>query len=327
MQNAGASWHVPRGWRRVALRGAGALLAGVSCASQAAPSASIRILGADVYPESVAAAADGTLYTGSLGGTLYRALPGRSSAEPWISRTPQNGLLSIFGVLVDDARGLLWVCTSPAKLPGGVPTGRAAVLRFELRTGTRTASVALPAPESICDDITLARDGSAYVADIGTGAIWRLPPGGAALIPFARDPALAGIDGLAFSQSGVLYADSITHNQLLRVQVGADGSFAGLTRIATSIPLAGPDGLRLIEGERFALAEGRGGRIDEVTIRGSAAIIRVLASGLQAPAGVAFARGTVYAADGKIGYLFDPRLRGQDPGIFEIHAISLPPAR
>jgi len=295
--------------------------AAVSLAASAAGAAPIRIAGAGIYPESLTSSVDGTLYVGSLGGTIYRALPHRATAEPWIRRTAQNGLLSVFGVLADDRHRSLWVCTSPARLPGGVPSGTPAVLVFDLRSGARTRYVPLPSTRSICDDIALASDGAAYVADIGTGAIWRLVPRAKAPTLFAHDAALAGIDGIAFAADGRLYVDSITHNRILRVERRADGTFAGLTALSTSAPLAGPDGLRPIDGNRFALAEGRAGRIDEITVTGNSVTVRVLAYGLQSPAGVTYHRGTVYAADGKIGYLFDPRLRGRDPGTFYVHAI------
>ena len=301
-----------------------ALLLCAACAARAGSPEAIRIAGTSIYPESLTSSADGTLYVGSLAGTIYRALPGQATAEPWIHRTRQNGLLSVFGVLADDRHRTLWVCSSPARLPGGVPTGSAAVVRFDLTSGARTGIDRLPGARAICDDVALAPDGSAYVADIGQGAIWRSAPGGGPLTAFARARALAGIDGIAFAQDGVLYVDSFTHNQLLRVERRADGSFAGLTPISTSLPLEGPDGLRPIDAERFVLAEGRAGRADEVTVMGNSARIRVLASGLQSPAGVTFVHGMLYVPDGKIGYLFDPRLRGRDPGPFYIHAIPAP---
>ena len=32
---------------------------------------------------------------------------------------------------------------------------------------------------------------------------------------------------------------------------------------------------------------------------------------------------TAYALEGKIGYLIDPKLKGQDPGVFSAHAVPL----
>jgi streptogramin lyase len=279
--------------------------------------------GKGIYPESMSSLPNGTLYVGSLGGTLYRALPGHSRAEPWIRRSAANSLLSIFGVLADPRTHSLWVCSSPAKLPGGVADGVASVMRFDLSTGARTGHWPLPTPQALCDDITFAPDGTAFVADLANGEILTLAPHGRALELFARDPLLKGMDGIAFAADGTLYADNITRSLLLRVDRSPSGRFAGLTTLETSQPISGPDGLRLIGGNRFALAEGRAGRIDEVTIRGDRATIRVLRTGLMSPASVTPVGDTVYAADGKVQYLFSPALRGKDPGPFVVHAIPI----
>ncbi len=110
----------------------------------------------------------------------------------------------------------------------------------------------------------------------------------------------------------------------MRVERGPDGAFAGLTTLKLSQPVAGPDGFRLISGHRFLLAEGNSGRIDEVTIEGDEARITVLKQGLVSPPAVTVVGRTAYAAEGKIVYLIDPKLKGQDPGPFFIRAIPLP---
>jgi hypothetical protein len=139
---------------------------------------------------------------------------------------------------------------------------------------------------------------------------------------FADDPALKGIDGIVFDARGVLYANIVTKNLLVRVAMTKSGAGA-ITTLTTSAPIAAPDGFRLIAGERFLLAEGNGGRIDEVTIKGNAAEIRVLKEGLISPPAVTLVGSTAYALEGKIGYLFDPKLKGQDPGQFKAYAIPL----
>ncbi|SRR5579875_129761 len=295
--------------------------------ARGADSRDITIDGAGIYPESVTASADGTVFVGSLGGTIYRAAPGRRRADPWIRRSASNGLLSIFGVLADDRMHALWVCTSPAALPGGIPKGTSAVLRFDLSTGALTGRYRLPSAKSICDDIAIDRDGTAFVADIGAGEILTLAPHGDALQVFAHASELEGIDGIAFAGDGTLYIDNVRKNELLRVERGPDGRFAGLARLRTSVPIGAPDGFRPVGGSRFVLAESRLGRIDAVSIVGEEARIEPLRTGLDSPSGAAFARGTVYAVEGKIEYLFDPKLRGRGPGTFVVRTIDLPPVR
>jgi hypothetical protein len=49
----------------------------------------------------------------------------------------------------------------------------------------------------------------------------------------------------------------------------------------------------------------------------------MLRDGLISPPAVTFVGRTAYALEGKIGYLFDPKLKGQDPGVFSAHAVPL----
>jgi hypothetical protein len=49
----------------------------------------------------------------------------------------------------------------------------------------------------------------------------------------------------------------------------------------------------------------------------------VLREGLNSSPGVTPVGGTAYAIEGKIRYLIDPKLKGQDPGPFVIRAIPL----
>jgi len=289
------------------------------------PPRDVIIDGQHVFPESLSATPDGALYIGSLPGVIYRALPGSGHATPWVQHSEKNGLLSIFGVVADERTQTLWVCTAPAGIPGGVSGGVSALVRLDLRSGELRGFHPLPAPKATCDDIALQTDGTAFIADIGSGEIDTLKPGAHVLKPFARDEALKGIDGIAFAQDGTLYIDNITKNQLLRVDRDARGDFRGLTVLTTSAPIEGPDGFRLLSGHRFLLAEARAGRIDEVDIEGDRASIRVLRSGVISPSAVTAAGNVAYATEGKIEYLFDPKLRGQAPEPFVVRAIALQP--
>ena len=277
----------------------------------------------NVYPESMSASRDGTLYIGSMKGIIFRAPPGSPKAEPWVRPTPENGLLSLLGVLADDRSGTLWICSSPTPLRNPPAVGTAALVAFDLKTGSQKGSYPFPAPASVCNDITLSLDGTAYVSDTPNGRILRLARGGKSLEIFAQDERLKGIDGLVLSGDGVLYVNIVTRGLLLRVDRKPDGSVAEITQLTTSAPLGAPDGFRLIRKRTFLLAEGSAGRIDEVTIEGDHADVRVLREGLISPPAVTLVGQTAYGLEGKIGYLIDPKLKGQDPGQFIAHAIPL----
>src|ERR1700688_994875 len=66
-----------------------------------------------VFPESLGASRDGTLYIGRWQGIVYRARPGEALATPWIKPSSENGLLTILGVLPDDRAGRVWGCSGP----------------------------------------------------------------------------------------------------------------------------------------------------------------------------------------------------------------------
>ena len=79
----------------------------------AAPAPDIRIDDVAVYPESLSAAPDGTVYVGSMKGVVFRA-PRR--ARPRRALDPadaENGILSLLGVLADATSHTLWLCSSP----------------------------------------------------------------------------------------------------------------------------------------------------------------------------------------------------------------------
>lgn len=309
------------GWRA----GIAAALVGIAAgaAAWAAPPADVRIDDVNVFPESLSSGPDGSLYIGSMKGIVFRARPHAALAEPWIQPTAENGILSLLGILVDARSNTLWLCSSPSPLRTPPAVGVSALMAFDLRTGRRKGAWPFPAPASACNDITIGKDGSAYATDTPNGRIFRLKPHAKALELYADDPRLKGIDGMVAAGDGTLYLNIVSKGQLMRVDRGPDGAFKGLTELKLSQPVAGPDGFRLISGHRFLLAEGNAGKVDEVEIKGDAAKITVLKDGLTSPPGVTLVGRTVYAIEGKIGYLIDPKLKGQSPGAFYARAILL----
>jgi hypothetical protein len=310
---------------RIALAAA---IAGVFAAGSAgAAPHDVRIDDVNVYPESLSSGPDGALYIGSMKGIVFRARPHAAMAEPWIQPTAENGILSLLGVLVDARSNTLWLCSSPSPLRSPPAVGVASLMAFDLKTGARKGARPFPAPASACNDITIGKDGSAYASDTPNGRIFLLKPHAKALELFAEDPKLKGIDGIVFSGDGVLYANIVSRGALVRIDRGKDGKFAGVTELKLSQPVEGPDGFRLISGHRFLLAEGNSGKVDEATIEGDEATIKVLKEGLVSPPGVTLVGGTAYAIEGKIMYLIDPKLKGQSPGAFFARAIPLQPGR
>ena len=295
-----------------------------SVGGAAAAQSDIRINGSRVHPESITSDAAGAIYVPSTGGTIYRALAGTTTAEPWIVPSADNGLQSAFGVLADDRRGLLWVCNNPPFGGPPQPGAKSSLKAFDLATGALKASYDFPTDgPAICNDIAVGPMGTTFATDTSGGRIFALAPDGEALMVFAADPSLVGIDGIAFAENGTMYINNVRANTMQRVnRNGTD--FASLTTLTLSQPVAGPDGLRPVAGNRFLQAEGTGNRVTYVDISGDTAIITPVKTGLESSPGVTHVGSTGYATEGKINFLFDPALRDKDPGAFIIRAFPLP---
>src|SRR6478752_4868431 len=170
-------------------------------ASAKAPPADITIHGSRVYPESLTADAAGNLYNGSNSGTIYRALKGAKTAEPWIVPDAHNGLRSLFGVFADDKHGLLWACDNPNLFKR--ETGTSTLRAFSLKTGQLAAKYDFPTDvPAACNDIAIAKDGTLWATETLAGRIFVLKPHANELALFAKDDGLIGVDGIAIGGNG-----------------------------------------------------------------------------------------------------------------------------
>jgi outer membrane protein assembly factor BamB len=286
----------------------------------------IEILDTDVYPENLTAANDGTILIGSVKGNVYRAEPGSNEATAWIETSDENGILTILGVLADDESNTLWLCSVPNFFGPERSEGVSSLMAFDLTTGEQKGVYPFPPPASVCNDITVGADGTAYASDTGNGRIFALAPGADQLELYGEDPALVGIDGLAFAGDGTLYVNNVQTNQILRVETDDAGAMTGLTQLELSHQLGGPDGMRLIEGNRFIQAEGTIGRLSVVTIEGDSANLTVIDDSLVSTPGAIAVGDTAYVLESNIAYLTNPALAGQSPEAFMVYARRIPPA-
>src|ERR1700678_4008207 len=195
-----------------------------------------------VFPQSLGARRAGTLYIGGGKGIVYRARPGEALATPWIKPSSENGLLTILGVLPDDRAGWVFVCSVPAPARDPLAPGTSALMAFDMKTGEQRLDLPFPAPASVCNDITLAKDGSAYISDTPNWRIFLARPQTKILELFVQDEQLRGIDGIVFSGDGTLYANSVTSNRLWRIAIERNGDVGAITLLTPSRPLKGADG-------------------------------------------------------------------------------------
>jgi len=296
------------------------VLAAAMCAGQRVTE--ITLPATRLFPESITSTADGTLILGSLGhGNVMRIAPGKTVAEEWI-KAGTGGLNNVLGVYADEKGKTLWVCSNNLENKGDAT----AVMAFDLKTGAVKGTYRLPGDGTLCNDIAVGTDGTAYVADTRLAQILMLKPGSKALEIAAKDALLAGADGLAFGDKTTLYVNSVSANKLLRVDLGADGKSKKVTELKLSRALDRPDGMRAIGAHRLLLAE-NAGRMDIVTFDGpdmQNATITTIKEGLEATPGVTATRGMAWLIEGKLNYRNDAAFKDKDPGTFKMFAVPLP---
>jgi len=247
-----------------------------------------------VQAENLTSSQDGTVYFGSTAkGTIYRAVPAASQADPWI-QAAAAGLTNVLGLLADDKTNTLWVCQNNTGGRGGAPVvGQTALRSFDLKSGTAKGTYPFPSNGGVCNDMAVASDGTVYVTESFANRVHRLRPGAAALDAWITDPQLGAIDGIALLADGAVYVNTFMSGQLFRIPVNPDGSAGTLMRIETSVPLNRPDGLRTVGPQTLIQAEAQG-RVTELTVKGNRAEVRVLQEGLTAASGVTVVGSTAF---------------------------------
>ena len=293
---------------------------------------SIDLPGDKLFPESMATDGKGTAYVSRTEGGILKVTLASGKIEQWIA-PGAFGSSSIFGIFVDPVNKLIWACSNDLTAQGygiaGADKGASRLKGFDMATGQGKVSLTLTAQGAFCNDITVAKDGTLYVADSGTSHVLRWKPGATALEDWFFDPRFfhkdgGGLDGIAVGGDGHLYMNNWRSAEMARVTVKADGSAGGMTLLDTSRPLLVPDGLRLVDGLVFAQAEG-GGKISLATIKGDKVEVTTLTEGLSSPTAVGLDGKAVWYVQGEMSYVFNPTKRTQKPPLpFRLASVKLP---
>jgi len=298
--------------------------------AQSAPD-SVTVPGARAFPESITSTSDGTLYVGSLAsGGVSRVPPGSTEAQAWIA-PGAFGTRSTFGLLADEKTGTLWVCSNDASalgVPGPGDVKGSFLKGFDLKTGEGRISVAFPDGPSLCNDIAIGPDGSAYVTNSFAPEILRLRPAAETFEVWLTNPLFtppakgAGLDGIAFGRDGTLYVDTYNKAQFFRVAV-RDGKPGAVTELHPSRALVLADALRPLSDGTFLLVEGSGS-LDRVTIDGDTPKIETLKDGFLTPTSTTVVGKTAWVAEGQLPVLFDAEKKGDGAKLpFRLYAVPL----
>jgi sugar lactone lactonase YvrE len=299
----------------------------------AARAADVVVPGATDFPESMNASSDGTLYFSSFGnGRIWRAKPGETQASEWIKQG-SNGMASALGVLADDKSNTLYVCSDDFSaagitIPGATPTS---LKLFDLKTGEPKGSIPTSGTATLCNDIVVASDGTAYVTDSFAGHILRLKPGAKEFEVWAHDPrwdvpGKPELDGIAILPDGAIYANIFEGDGLYRVAVNPDGSAGTITKLQTSRPLYHSDGLRAFGPNKLIMVEGETkGFLDLITIDGDNAKIETIKDGFDGPVSLAQVGDQIYVLDVPLRYLLGPEAKEKKaPPPFKASAVKAP---
>ena len=269
------------------------------------------------FPESLGSTPNGTLYIGSINrGEVYRALPGQTHATVWISKQAGNFGI-VLGVLADARSATLYVCDDNAD--------HAYLKTFSLKTAGLIKSYEFPGG-GLCNDIAL-KGKDAYVTDTKNGRVLKLAAGSDAFsVWYVNDKSDPSLDGLVW-KGNTLYTNTYNGNHLIAVPMKADGAAGRSTNLSTSMDIFQPDGMRLSSDGKILMVEGRGkdgdGRLDEVTVSGNNADIRVIKDHFMLPTAVTTVGSTAYVLEAKLNYQRDPALKDKDPGTFTAYAVPL----
>lgn len=288
----------------------------------------ITLPGDRVFPENLSSDQAGNIYVGNLGmGGVYRIKANSTVAEGWIE-PGAYGSSGVLGVLADERSNTLWVCSNNLTGLGvTIPGDTVSTLKgFDLKTGQGKISVPLPTTPSLCNDIAIGPDGSAFVSNSSSPEVLRLAPGARSFEIWFTDPALQlpagqyGFDGLAFGEDGNLYINRYDPADLYRIEV--QGGEAGrVTKLSPSRPLAGTDAIRLLGGNSFLMVEGIG-KLDRMTVKGDSAIVETLKAGFDIPTSATLVGNTIWVSESQFEYLDGPK-KTQQPPPFRIYPVPL----
>jgi hypothetical protein len=258
----------------------------------------------------------------SVKGGVYRARAGQAKAELWID--PRiSGVAALLGVFADDKSRTLYACSVAFGAPPDKADQLSALRLFDLNTGAAKAAYPMPGgAKALCNDIAIAKDGSAYVTDTLGGQVLVLKKGAAALEAWVKDPRLAFVDGIAIGGDGAVYVNTVSTGHMYRIPMGAGGAAGEIVELQPSVKLGGPDGLRSLGGLRFLQAENGVGRVSVVTVSGTTATVTPLKEGEPGMTSAALVRGQVWSINAKIAYRRDPALKDKDPNPFLVEPIG-----
>ena len=264
----------------------------------------LLVPGATAFPEGIAAAADGTIYVGSLTSGEVLAYQ-ECDAAP--SRFADVGDISAVGMAVDPDRDALWICAADSSTGEGP-----AIVGFALADGAELARHPFTDGAGFCNDLALDGQGNLYATDsfgdrLVVVAAADLLTDGSEAAEWLTDPAFGsegfGLNGIAVDSTDTVFFSKFDTGELFQVAIDAEGAPSGLTEIAVAPPLMGPDGLEVLEDGTLLVVEGFASRLSAVALDGDAGESVVISNRLDQPTTAAVAGDSAWVVEGQVSDL------------------------
>lgn len=276
----------------------------------------IEFMAAQAYPEGIAWDAAGRKFyvssvtDGNIGSVdmtgQYKIVYKDSSVK------------SSFGMKVDSATGILWVCTGDPNYSKRRDTDTyrkaARVIGIDIKTGKKIKDIDLEklyAGQHFINDLTIDPTGNIYATDSYSPVIYKIDSAGNATV-FAESPLFKakdiGLNGIAWHPDGFLLTVNNGNGTILKVDIKNPQR---ITTIQTTCFFPGADGLLLNDRKQLLLVQNKG--VDKVFLLSSpdgwktAAVMASTSTEdrFQNPTTSTFAAQKVYALNAKLNELKD----------------------
>ena len=281
----------------------------------------------EFYPEGIAYNnRTATFYVGSVKTGTIAAIDKLGKATTFYE---DRSLKSSFGMKIDSARSILWVCTGDPNYSiyadSATYKKMIRIVGIDLGTGKKVKDYdlsGLKAGEHFANDLTIDNKGNLYITDSYSPVIYRIDKEGRATV-WAESELFKsldiGLNGIVWHPSGFLLAVNNNKGSIIKISTESP---ATVQPVKTRTFFPGADGLLINSAGNLVLVQNKGvNKVFELssTDNWQSAMVKAATASedrFQQPSTCVLGRGKLYVVNSKLNEL-------QDPGITPSKEFSL----